>query len=400
MGNAFSRNELRYLTTFVSAVKSLFQSWKFFHEMKGFLHMARTKNVLPSYLLHSQSGQARTRIDGRDYLLGPYGSDQSRIKYAALVAKVAGGLSVDPIGGGSNRGRLPRNESEADSGSSVAELLLAFKTHADAYYMKNGKPTAEVDCFNSALRPLRELFAMLPAKDFGPLHLKAVRVRFVDGGWSRGFCNKSANRIRHIWKWGVSNGLVPVTTWQALTAVQPLKAGHTTAPDHQRREAVSDEHIEAVRPHLAQHHRDLFDLLRATGARPSELLGLSMTDINTTGQIWIADLTDHKNSHRGLSRKLFFGPKSQLILRRLPATGPQFTFKIRTFSAAAKRACIAAKVTPFVPYQLRHTKATELRDNMSIESAQATLGHAQPSMTARYSSRMDKLATEAAKACG
>ncbi len=381
-------------------MKILFQSWKFFHEMKGFLHMARTKNVLPSYLLHSQSGQAWTRIAGRDYLLGPYASDQSRIKYAALVAKVAGGLSVDPLGGGFNRGSLPRNESEADSGPSVAELLLAFKTHADAYYTKGGRPTAEVDCFASAMRPARELFAMIPARDFTPLCLKAVREVFIAKGWSRGFCNKEANRLRHVWKWGVSNGLVPVTTWQALTAVPPLKAGHTTAPDHKRREAVSDAHIEAVRPHLSQHHRDLFDLLRATGARPSELLGLSMTDINTSGETWVADLTDHKNSHRGLSRKLFFGPKSQLILRRLPSTGSLFTFKVRTFSAAVKRACLTAKIPPFVPYALRHTKATELRDTMSIESSQATLGHAQPSMTARYSSRMDKLAIEAAKACG
>ena len=114
----------------------------------------------------------------------------------------------------------------------------------------------------------------------------------------------------------------------------------------------------------------------------------------------MADLTDHKNAHRGLSRKLFFGPKSQLILRRLPSTGPLFGFKIRTFSAAVNRACLAAKIPPFVPYALRHTKATELRDSMSIESAQACLGHAQPSMTARYSSKMDKLASEAAKACG
>ena len=361
--------------------------------------MARKKNVLPSYLLHSSSGQARVRIEGRDHLLGPYGSDQSRFKYAALVAQVAGGLQIDPLAN-SNRGTLPRNEREADSGPSVAELLLAFKKHADGYYVKNGKPTAEVDCFASAMRPVRELFAMLPARDFTPLCLKAVREAFIAKGWSRGFVNKETNRLRHVWKWGVSNGLVPVATWQALTAVAPLKAGKCAAPDHKRREAVDDDRIESVRPHLSRSHRDLFDLLRATGARPSELLGLSMTDINASGETWVADLTDHKNAHRGLSRKLFFGPKSQLILRRLPTTGPLFTFKVRTFSAAVQRACKAAEIPPFVPYELRHTKATELRDTMSIESAQATLGHAQPSMTARYSSRMDKLASEAAKACG
>ena len=380
-------------------MKTLFQSWNFFHEMKGFTHMARKKNVLPSYLLHSSSGQARVRIEGRDHLLGPYGSESSRIRYGELVAQVAGGLQIDPLAN-SFRGKVPRNESEADHGLSVSELILAFKAHAENYYTKNGKPTAEVACFKSAMRPVRELFGLIPARDLTPLCLKAAQQKYVDAGWSRGFANKSTNRIRHIWKWAVGNGLVPVATWQALTAVFPLKAGHTEAPDHKRREAVSDERIEAVRPFLSQQHRDLLDLLRATGARPSELLCLSMTDINASGETWVADLEDHKNAHRGLSRKLFFGPKSQLILRRLPTNGPLFTFKIRTFSAAVKRACVAAKVKPFVPYQMRHTKATVLRDTMSIESAQATLGHAQPSMTARYSSRMDKLASEAARACG
>jgi hypothetical protein len=61
------------------------------------LHMARKANVLPSYLLHTQSGQARVRISGRDYLLGLYGSESSRIAYGELIAKFAGGIPIDPI---------------------------------------------------------------------------------------------------------------------------------------------------------------------------------------------------------------------------------------------------------------------------------------------------------------
>ena len=352
--------------------------------------MPRKKNVLPSYLLHQVIGrepQARVRINGRDFLLGRYGSEESRIKYGKLISQSAGGLTVDP---------LATKVNSDDTGLSVAELLLAFKNHAETYYRRK----AESDAFNGVMRPVRELFAMLPAKDFSPLNLRTARQKFVDVGWCRGFCNKCTNKVRHIWRWGVSHGLIPVATLQALEAIEPLKAGHTSAHDPKRREAVDNEHLEAVRPHLATHHRDLFDLMLATGARPSELIGLKMADIDTTGEIWVVDLTDHKNAHRGLSRKLFFGPKAQLILRRCPSTGPLFRFTRWTFAKAVKRACIAAKVQPFVPYCLRHTKATELRDAISIESAQATLGHAQPSMTARYSSKMDKLAIAAAKACG
>jgi integrase len=302
--------------------------------------MPRKKNVLPSYLLHKTSGQARVRINGRDHLLGPYGSEESRVKYGKLISQMAGGLLVDPLAAPtrSNRGtfhetniekpqvsstkRTKNHDLQQEDGLSVAELLLAFKRHADSYYK-----TAERDAFNGAMRPVRELFAMLPAMDFSPLNLRVARQKFIDTGWCRGYCNKATNKVRHIWKWGVSHGLIPVATLQALQAVEPLKVGHTTAPDHKRREAVPADHLEAVREHLSQHYRDLFDVLRATGARPSELLGLTLVDIDTRGDVWIVDLTDHKNAHRGLSRKLFFGPQSQLILRRRPTTGKLFPFR-------------------------------------------------------------------------
>ncbi len=34
----------------------------------------------------------------------------------------------------------------------------------------------------AVIRPLNELYGLLPAKDFGPLALKAVRQKFVDRG--------------------------------------------------------------------------------------------------------------------------------------------------------------------------------------------------------------------------
>jgi hypothetical protein len=85
--------------------------------------MTRKRSSLPTYLLHKPTGQARCRIDGKDIYLGPYGSDSSRIKYGQLVAKLAGGVPIDPLAD-SNRGRPSRNDSEADpvrlSGNSVS----------------------------------------------------------------------------------------------------------------------------------------------------------------------------------------------------------------------------------------------------------------------------------------
>ncbi len=160
--------------------------------------MARKANVFPSYLLHRQSGQARVRISGRDYLLGPYGSESSRIAYGELIAKFAGGIPIDPISD-SKRGRLPRNESN-DPGPSVAELCLTFLHHATSHYVKNGNETSEVSVIKSVISPLNEMYGMLPAKDFGPLALKAVRAKMVELSWVRNTINSGMNRIRRIFK--------------------------------------------------------------------------------------------------------------------------------------------------------------------------------------------------------
>ena len=76
----------------------------------------------------------------------------------------------------------------------------------------------------------------------------------------------------------------------------PLKMGHTLAPDKKRRVAVSDEHIESVGLRLTGHHRDSFDWMLATGARPSELVNLTMANIDTRGEICVADLVEHNNA--------------------------------------------------------------------------------------------------------
>ena len=94
--------------------------------------MARKPNVFPSYLHHKSSGQARVRIDGHDILIGPYGSEQSRIRYGELIAKLAGGIPIDPLAD-SNRGKVPRNESEVDSGPTVGENQCCLsETRGDA----------------------------------------------------------------------------------------------------------------------------------------------------------------------------------------------------------------------------------------------------------------------------
>lgn len=161
--------------------------------------------------------------------MGPYGSDESRIAYGQLIAKLAGGVSIDPFAD-TKRGSLPRKESD-DRGPSVGEICLVFLKHAKTHYVKNEKQISEYECMKSVMRPLNELYGMLPAKDFGPLALKAVRQRFVELGWVRVSCTKGVNRIRHIFKYAIGNELIDASVLANLKCVGPLLEGRTEAHD-------------------------------------------------------------------------------------------------------------------------------------------------------------------------
>ena len=49
--------------------------------------MARAKNKVPSYLLHSSSGRARVHSNGHDIYLGTYDSPESKQAYARFIAE-------------------------------------------------------------------------------------------------------------------------------------------------------------------------------------------------------------------------------------------------------------------------------------------------------------------------
>ena len=364
--------------------------------------MARKPNAFPSYLLHKASGQARVRIDGHDYLLGPYGSEQSRVRYGELLAKMAGGVPIDPLAD-SNRGRVPRNDAEADPGPTVGELCLVFLRHAQTRYIKNGKPTSQIDMFRSTMRPLNELYGLTPAKDFGPLALKAVRARMVERGWTRAVVNASVGRIRRIFKYAVADELIDPSVLQKLQALSPLLAGRTVAPDNPLRQAVAPADIEAVQKLVSPLVRDLIDVQRLTGARSGEMLALTTGAINRTAEVWTAELSDHKTLHHGKSRTLHFGPKVQLILRKhLSADPAEPLFKItrHAYCRAVTRACEKAGIERWIPHQLRHTAADTVRQQFGLEHTQSVLGHSKASMSEHYAKAGQAKAAEVALKIG
>ena len=353
---------------------------------------------LPVYRLHKPSGQARVRFCGREIYLGRFDSPESRQRYAELLSKiVTGTLPLLDDETGRKAGRTAKAIPSAETAISVNELALGFLRHADQHYRKGGERTDEYDCFVSAIKPMKELYGTLAVSEFGPVAMKAVRQKCVEKGWCRGYVNKSVSRLRHIFRWGVESELVEPATLQKLEAVAPLLAGRTEAPDHPKREAVPLEHIAAVKRKVSKRCRDLIDLQLATGARPGELLMLTGNMLDRSGAIWTAELRDHKTKHFGKVRKLVFGPKAQLILRRhLKADADARLFPIRreSYGHAVVKACESLKIRRWTPHWLRHNVATRVRDEFGIEAAQALAGHSSPSMTAHYASKMDGLAAK------
>jgi hypothetical protein len=135
--------------------------------------MPRRKKI-PAYRLHKQSGQAIVTLTDsvgtrKDVLLGPFDSAESRVKCTQVLAEweAAGRTLTAP---------------QAAQDLTINELVLHFWPHAEQNYRRpDGTATNEIDEYKRACRPLCYLYGDTPAKNFGPLALKAVRELMVAG---------------------------------------------------------------------------------------------------------------------------------------------------------------------------------------------------------------------------
>jgi hypothetical protein len=118
----------------------------------------------------------------------------------------------------------------ADFGDvTVAEVMAAYLAHAARYYVDaEGKPTKELDNMKTAIKPVRELYAEMPATEFGPRALAAVRQHMIGLNGCRSLVNHQIDRIRRVMKWAASEELIPVTTYEALRALADCVAAAPT----------------------------------------------------------------------------------------------------------------------------------------------------------------------------
>jgi integrase len=418
-----------------------------------------TDNKNPSYRLHRQSGQAVVTLNGRDILLGKYGTAASRNEYNRRIGEWI------------QNGRQP---AVAAADLSINELIGRYKSHVESYYRHpDGSPTGEADNIRDALKPLRKLYGTTLASDFSPLKLKAVREAMIDPkmidpnatgkGWCRTLVNHNIHRVRALFAWAVENELVPPAVHHGLCAVKMLKMGRTEARESKPILPVADDVVDATLPYLSSTVTAMVKLQRLTGARPGEIAGIRTTDIDTTGNVWLYRPAQHKTQHHGRQRIISIGPKAQDVLQpflkplnpaaycfspadsmaemreqrhqarktpqhwgnrigtnrtRKPRRTPSERYDDHSFRRAIKRACDLAFPVPadlledpqsvvkwkrdhrWHPNQLRHSAATEIRKRFGLEAAQCVLGHASPNMTLTYAERDQAAASRIAAEVG
>ena len=401
----------------------------------------------PGYRLHRPSGRAVVTLNGKDHYLGVHGTKESKAEYKRLVAEYRSS------GKKSCFGLNPRQ-------TTVAMLVSDYKDWA-----KEHQPPAEYDQICYAIKNLAD-YLDLPVVDFGPRKLKAIldsmvnRVGQHGKPLSRKYINKTIDRVRQMFRWGVANEIVENGIYQALMTVDRLKLGRTKAPDHEPVTPVDDRIVDETLKHCSPVLAAMIKLQRATGMRPAEVCNLSPFMIDRSGEVWIAKLEKHKTAHKGKSRTIYFGPTAQKVLqpylsrepsqpcfspaeslawikaqrhkRRTTPIGqgnsigtnvvrhPQWQPGDAYTTTSYRRAICyaAAKAFPLAKdasvqeredwkskykwstNQLRHNAATRVRKQYGVEGAQVILGHSRISTTQVYAEINSERGIEIAKAIG
>lgn len=405
--------------------------------------MPQLTQSVPRYRKHRASGQAIVSISGQDHYLGPHGTRASKVEYDRLIAEWLVG------------NRQPHLSEEEAKGLTVAELLARYWQFAKRHYRKRGQPTRSLDEIRAALIPLRRLYSHTRAADFGPRSLKAIRQQYVERGVCRIHVNKRAGIVRRVFKWGVSEELVPPSVYHGLLAVSGLQKGRTEAPDHAPVGPVDDATVDATIPFLPPVVDDMIRLQRLTGCRPEEVCILRPCDLDRSGPVWEYRPEHHKTEHHDRDRIILIGPKAQEVLmsyllrptgaycfvpaesdrkrkatmrdnrktkvqpsqidrsKRKPARPPGDFYTSNNYARAVNRAVDLANrqrrkeaaeakargesvelvlLSKWSPNRLRHSAATRIRKRYGLEAAQVILGHSKADVTQVYAERDADLA--------
>jgi integrase len=399
------------------------------------MHVPRSERK-PKFRLHAASGRAFVQLNGRRHYLGAHDDPQTKVRYQRLIGFwEANGRTLPPKPG---------------SQFTITELCDVFEAWVSKRYQHaaDGRSASEVDNFKRVMVPLRNLYGATPAGQFGPLALMVVREEFAKKRWCRRGVNRATERVRRIFKWAAGRQLLPVTIYNALQAIEPLRRGESELPEPRAVGPVPIEHVDAIQPHVSRQVWAIVQLQLRTAARAGEIVQMRAVDLDTSGAIWRYKPPHHKTEHHGKDRTIYLGPVAQDVVKpflveraidaplfspaeaeaeRLeelhrqrvengtplhhgngrgknrkanPKRTPGTMYRTAAYARAITRACKAAKVPHWHPHQLRHLATDLIEKEFGIEAARVMLGHSTIRMTAVYSSLDEAKAVDVVRRIG
>ncbi|MBA4189460.1 MAG: hypothetical protein C0467_15830, partial [Planctomycetaceae bacterium] len=188
--------------------------------------------------------------------------------------------------------------------------------HAELHYRHpDGTPTSEVKELKASLAPLRSLYDLTRAGEFGPRALKNVRQQMLNSDWCRTLINKRIDRVKRVFRWAASEELVPVEVYTALRTLKGLQAGRTAARESKPVLPGDPAHVRATLPHMSRPLRAMVEVQMLTGIRPGEAAAITFAQIDRTKDIWLYRPSRHKTRHHGKKLVIPLGPKTQTVLK-------------------------------------------------------------------------------------
>jgi len=354
--------------------------------------MGRKATWPPKPHRHKGSGQDRCRWDGHDYYLGKSGSAQARIKYVELISTLDAERRA---------AQLPAPL----AAPSIACVVASWRIHAAKEY----GGSYESELIDGVLGRLLVTSARLPASRFRLDQLEVFRDDLVSAGLCRAVVNKHIGRLKTVWRYAERKGLVPDGSWSHLRTLPPLKRGRGVRETPRVKPAEWAD-VEAACRCAGPSVRGLMLAQWWTGARPSEILPMTVGQLVVSDGVGIYEPTKHKNDWReGQTRTIVFGPKALAAIDGLLAGrgAEALVFPNRNGAAynrvsyyhAVARACRGG--VKIHPYQLRHAAKRRITREMGLDAARSALGQASLSTTDRYAAGGDeKLAGDVARKCG
>ncbi len=262
--------------------------------------MPRITHQTPRYRKHRASGQAIIELNGKRHYLGPHGTKASHREYDRLLAEW---LSA---------GRSP-SYGKPEVELTVTELIRDYLAHAKGYYGGNPKRGTYANML-LGVRPLKALYGRTVAAEFGVRQFKAIRQTLIAQDHCRKYINEQMRQIVAVFRWGAGEGLIPGVVVQNLTVIPGLRKGRSSVRESAPIKPVDLAIVEETLPHLSTVVAAMVRFQALTGCRPGEVCNLRPRDVDRSGDVWEARLSEHKTAHHGHDRTIYIGPQAQVVL--------------------------------------------------------------------------------------